>query len=70
MTSYCAGNLGHLVKVVSVKSLHCKIIIFPIPFFFFFKRIYLFIYFWLPWVFVVARSLSLAAARGVYSSLR
>ena len=30
---------------------------------------YLFIYFWLHWVFVAARGLSLAAVSGVYSSL-
>ena len=29
-----------------------------------------FIYFWLCWVFVAARGLSLVAARGGYSSLR
>ena len=32
--------------------------------------IYLFIYFWLCWVFVAARGLSLVAASGGYSSLR
>ena len=32
--------------------------------------IYLFIYFWLRWVFVAARRLSLVAASGGYSSLR
>ena len=36
----------------------------------FFFNIYLFIYFWLRWVFVAARGLSLAAASGGYSSLR
>ena len=35
----------------------------------FFYRFY-FIYFWLCWVFVAARGLSLVAARGGYSSLR
>ena len=42
-------------------------------FFFFFKRlefIYLFIYFWLCWVFVSVRGLSLVAASGVHSSSR
>ena len=35
------------------------------------RRIFfLFIYFWLHWVFVAARGLSLVAARGGYSSLR
>ena len=37
---------------------------------FFFKYIYLFIYFWLCWVFVAARGLSLVVASGGYSSLR
>ena len=32
--------------------------------------IYLFIYFWLRWVFVAVRGLSLVAASGVYSSLQ
>ena len=35
----------------------------------FFFKIYLFIYFWLHWVFVAARGLSLVAASGGYSSL-
>ena len=37
-------------------------------FFFFFNCIYLFIYFWLCWVFVSVRGLSLVAASGGYSS--
>ena len=37
---------------------------------FFFKFIYLFIYFWLSWVFVAARRLSLVAASRGYSSLQ
>ena len=36
---------------------------------FFKKQIYLFIYFWLRWVFVAARGLSLVEANGGYSSL-
>ena len=40
-------------------------------FYFFNKFIYfLFIYFWLRWVFVAVRGLSLVAASGAYSSLR
>ena len=39
-------------------------------FFSFLKFIYLFIYFWLRWVPVAARGLSLVAASGSYSSLR
>ena len=38
-------------------------------FFFFFNKFYLFIYFWLHWVFVAARRLSLVVASGGYSSL-
>ena len=43
-----------------------------IPFFFFFKflKIYLFIYFWLCWVFVSIRGLSLVVASGGHSSSR
>ena len=36
----------------------------------FFKKNYLFIYFWLRWVFVAARGLSLVVASGGYSSLQ
>ena len=36
----------------------------------FLKFIYLFIYFWLHWVFLAARGLSLVAASRGYSSLR
>ena len=39
-------------------------------FFFSFKFIYLFIYFWLSWVFVPVRGLSLVAASGGHSSSR
>ena len=39
-------------------------------FIFTFYLFYLFIYFWLCWVFVAARGLSLVAASGGYSSLR
>ena len=37
--------------------------------FIFIFRIYLFIYFWLCWVFVAVRGLSLVAVSGGYSSL-
>ena len=40
------------------------------PLYFFYKFIYLFIYFWLHWVFVAARGLSLVVASRGYSSLR
>ena len=39
-------------------------------FYLFVFKFYLFIYFWLHWVFVAARGLSLVAASGGYSSLR
>ena len=53
---------------------HCKVYIvkyihLALPSFFF-KFIYLFIYFWLCWVFVSVRGLSLVAASGGHSSLR
>ena len=37
--------------------------------FFFLNKVIYFIYFWLPWVFVAARGLSLFVASGCYSSL-
>ena len=37
---------------------------------FFYKCIYLFVYFWLHWVFIAARGLSLVAVSRGYSSLR
>ena len=43
---------------------------FPALDFFFFNLFILFIYFWLRWVFVAARGLSLVAASWGYSSLR
>ena len=39
------------------------------PLIFFFNLFYLFIYFWLRWVFVAARGLSLVGASRGYSSL-
>ena len=51
-------------------------VLFVLPFlflyssFFFFNFIYLFIYFWVCWVFVSVRGLSLVAASGVHSSSR
>ena len=42
----------------------------PYSFLFLKKFIYLFIYFWLCWVFVAVRGLSLVVARGGYSSLQ
>ena len=44
--------------------------LYPISFFFFKLWVYLFIYFWLCWVFVSVRGLSLGAASGGHSSLR
>ena len=43
------------------------LLLLPPPFFK--ENIYLFIYFWLHWIFVAARGLSLVAASGGYSSL-
>ena len=42
----------------------------PYNFFFFFNKFYLFIYFWLCWVFVAVRGLSLVVVSGGYSSLQ
>ena len=39
-------------------------------FFFFYLKIYLFIYFWLRWLFVAVRGLSPAAASGGHSPLQ
>ena len=47
-----------------------KVYFFLKAFLFYFNVFYLFIYFWLCWVFVVARGLSLVAASRAYSSLR
>ena len=53
--------MSSLVKCLFRSSTH---------FFFFFNLFNLFIYFWLCWVFVAARGLSLVEAGGGYSSLR
>ena len=47
-----------------------KVNISLLSFFFFFNFIYLFIYFWLCWVFVSVRGLSLVVASGGHSSSR
>ena len=53
-----------LQKLLSLIRSHLFIL------FIFLNFIYLFIYFWLHWVFVAVRGLSLVAASGGYSSLR
>ena len=51
-------------------SMHLFIYLFKVDrMCFFFKYIYLFIYFWLHWVFIAARGLSLVVASGGYSLL-
>ena len=55
MATGCQGVSPASKKMMSLSSIT----------FFFFK----FIYFWLRWVFVAARGLSLVAANGGYSSL-
>ena len=56
-------------------SRETNLLLFPILeplgsiFFFFFNKFILFIYFWLRWVFVAARGLSLLAVSGGYSLL-
>ena len=67
---------GYIPFIVIIKdwlcSLYCTI--YPCSLFYFLflflKYIYLFIYFWLRWVFVAARRLSLVAVSGGYSSLQ
>ena len=59
---------------VTLPFLHGRVFDVPHPpaaFFFFNKFIYFYLfYFWLHWVFVAARRLSLLAASGGYTSLR
>ena len=70
-------NFDRLHKVVSARFLHYKVTIFPFVmnnyfegrFFFKNKFIYLF-YFWLCWVFVSVRRLSLVLASGGHSLSR
>ena len=51
--------------------LTCVLLAFPfLSLSFFLNKFTLFIYFWLHWVFVAARRLSLVAVSGGYSSLR
>ena len=52
-------------------KLFIYLFIYWLPWVIFFKNkfIYLFIYFWLSWIFVASRGLSLVAASGGYSSL-
>ena len=72
MRNTCIGLLIKLKR----NFYHTKLLRFDLlqqlglSFFFFFNKfIYLFIYFWLCWVFVAARGLSLVAVSGGYSSL-
>ena len=55
--------------VLNIQLSNC-FIFFIFLFFSFFKFTYLFIYFWLCWVFVSVRGLSLVAASGGHSSSR
>ena len=55
--------VGFIVPFTEHWQSRCNIILFL-------KKINLFNYFWLHWVFVAARGLSLVAASGGYSSLR
>ena len=49
--------------------LGCFQVVAPSGFLFFYKFVYLFIYFWLCWVFAAVHGLSLVAASDGYSSL-
>ena len=59
-------SLAHIWKPLA-DLIHWFSLFFPPELFFLF--IYLFIYFWLRWVFVAVRGLSLVAVSGGYSSL-
>ena len=59
---HCSKNHPKLFPPKTLQSCQC--------FFFFYEFIYLFIYFWVCWVFVSVRGLSLAAASGGHSSSR
>ena len=72
ITQYYFILLLELFQLWSLRPLSVGYCPFDIPFscsFCFYKFI-LFIYFWLRWVFVAARGLSLVTASGGYSSLR
>ena len=59
-----SGRLGKGVVLITAFK-------FAKNFFFnIFKKFYLFIYFWLRWVFIAARGLSLVVASGGYSLLQ
>ena len=60
-------QINFLRALKNMKIGQYSILLLP---FFFFKLINLFIYFWLCWVFVSVRGLSLVAASGGHSSLR
>ena len=60
---YMCCPVGFIVPFTEHWQSRCNIILFL-------KKINLFNYFWLHWVFVAARGLSLVAASGGYSSLR
>ena len=63
-------ELRRILKIISLAYLHrygnqdSQLI------YLFLKKFILFIYFWLHWVFIAARGLSLVAADGGYPSLR
>ena len=59
--------LSFCIYILSWKNVQ-YLLSFPIRLFFFLNGIYLFIYFWLGWVFVSVRGLSLVVASGGHSS--
>ena len=65
----CSPECSSVVHRYSKSFRYFKRIFF-FPFSFFFKLINLFIYFWLCWVFVSVRGLSLVVASGGHSSSR
>ena len=67
MSDLCGdGNGLYLICSMLISWLSYRTVVFV----FFFNFIYLFIYFWLCWVFVSVRGLSLVAASGGHSSSR
>ena len=68
MTSYCDGNLGHLVKVVSVTSLQYKIVLFSYSILYLFSSVQSLSCVWLfatPWIAAHQSSLSITNSRSL-----
>ena len=66
VTAQCLPEDDEITPINYAEGSNCQFRILYL----FFKKIHLFIYFWLHWVFVAARGLSSVAASRSYSSLR